>query len=187
MVSLPLVPPGKPLLDYTHRCKYRYKYFSFLSHFSHSVVLAIISMNSNSSYIHMTTASAPVSNLPPLPDVLPPGQGILKSWDPHFEVLFDNSLPCIAHSQSCRLLCPWNSPDKNTAAGSHSLLQGIFPTQWFSCVSCIGRQILSHLCNFGPELFLFSWTVARITNQLHHLWALLILMHPKWSSSWGLV
>ena len=28
-----------------------------------------------------------------------------------------------------RLRCPWNSPDKNTAVGSHPLLQGIFPTQ----------------------------------------------------------
>ena len=27
------------------------------------------------------------------------------------------------------LLCPWNSPGKNTGVGSHSLLQGIFPTQ----------------------------------------------------------
>ena len=28
-----------------------------------------------------------------------------------------------------RLLCPWDSPGKNTEVGSHSLLQGIFPTQ----------------------------------------------------------
>ena len=28
-----------------------------------------------------------------------------------------------------RLICPWNSPDKNTGVGSHSLLQGIFQTQ----------------------------------------------------------
>ena len=28
-----------------------------------------------------------------------------------------------------RLLCPWNSPGKNTGVGSCSLLQGIFPTQ----------------------------------------------------------
>ena len=28
-----------------------------------------------------------------------------------------------------RLLCPWNSPGKNTGMGSQSLLQGIFPTQ----------------------------------------------------------
>ena len=28
-----------------------------------------------------------------------------------------------------RLLSPWNSPGRNTGVGSHSLLQGIFPTQ----------------------------------------------------------
>ena len=31
--------------------------------------------------------------------------------------------------QPTRLLCPWNSPGQNTGVGSHSLLQGIFPTQ----------------------------------------------------------
>ena len=28
-----------------------------------------------------------------------------------------------------RLLCSWDSPDKNTGVGCHALLQGIFPTQ----------------------------------------------------------
>ena len=28
-----------------------------------------------------------------------------------------------------RLLCPWDSPGKNTRVGCHSLLQGIFLTQ----------------------------------------------------------
>ena len=28
-----------------------------------------------------------------------------------------------------RLLCSWNSPGKNTGVSSHSLFQGIFPTQ----------------------------------------------------------
>ena len=28
-----------------------------------------------------------------------------------------------------RLLCPWDSPDKNTGVGCHALLQGIFLTQ----------------------------------------------------------
>ena len=28
-----------------------------------------------------------------------------------------------------RLLCPWDSPGKNTRVGCHALLQGIFPTQ----------------------------------------------------------
>ena len=27
------------------------------------------------------------------------------------------------------MVCPWNSPGKNTGVGCHSLLQGIFPTQ----------------------------------------------------------
>ena len=30
---------------------------------------------------------------------------------------------------SARLLCPWDSPGKNTGVGCHALLQGIFPTQ----------------------------------------------------------
>ena len=31
--------------------------------------------------------------------------------------------------RSARLLCPWDSPGKNTAVGCHFLLQRIFPTQ----------------------------------------------------------
>ena len=31
--------------------------------------------------------------------------------------------------QPSRLLCPWDSPGKNTGVGCHVLLQGIFPTQ----------------------------------------------------------
>ena len=39
-----------------------------------------------------------------------------------------NSLP--SHGLSpVRLLCPWDSPGKNTGAGCHFLFQGIFPTQ----------------------------------------------------------
>ena len=30
---------------------------------------------------------------------------------------------------ACRFLSPWDSSDKNTGEGFHSLLQGIFPTQ----------------------------------------------------------
>ena len=44
------------------------------------------------------------------------------------------------------LLCPWNSPGKNTAVGCHSLLQGIFPTQESNphllCL-LIGKQFLT--------------------------------------------
>ena len=31
--------------------------------------------------------------------------------------------------QPTRLLCPWDSPGKNTGVGCHAILQGIFPTQ----------------------------------------------------------
>ena len=31
--------------------------------------------------------------------------------------------------QPAGLLCPWDSPGKNTGVGCHALLQGIFPTQ----------------------------------------------------------
>ena len=43
------------------------------------------------------------------------------------------------------LLCPWDSPGKNTGVGCHALLQGIFPTQRLdpSLLHC--RQVLYHL------------------------------------------
>ena len=52
------------------------------------------------------------------------------------------------------LLCRWilyqlryQGNPKNTGVGCHFLLQGIFPTQGsthISCISCIGRQVLYH-------------------------------------------
>ena len=53
-----------------------------------------------------------------------------------------------SHSlQLVRLLCPWNSLGENTGAGSHSLLQGIFPTQGSNQVSHIaGRHMHIYLC-----------------------------------------
>ena len=78
------------------------------------------------------------------------------------------SLPSLAMSQNCelqsvscsvvsdslwtpmdcsllgpRLLCPWNSPGKNTGVGCHSLLQGIFPTQGRNLGLLHCRQILT--------------------------------------------
>ena len=37
--------------------------------------------------------------------------------------------PVIPWTVPARLLCPWDSPDKNTGVGCHFLLQGIFLTQ----------------------------------------------------------
>ena len=37
---------------------------------------------------------------------------------------------CDPHGlQPARLVCPWDSPGKNTGVGCQALLQGIFPTQ----------------------------------------------------------
>ena len=49
--------------------------------------------------------------------------------------------------QPSRLLCPWNSPGKNTGVGSHSLLQRIFPTQGLKLGLPHCRQVLYHLSN----------------------------------------
>ena len=42
-----------------------------------------------------------------------------------------------------RLLCPWNSPGKNTGVGCHSFLQGIFLTQRSNWVSCIAGRFFT--------------------------------------------
>ena len=48
--------------------------------------------------------------------------------------------------QPARLLCPWDSPEKNTRVGCHALFQGIFQTQGLNprvlCLTWIGRQVL---------------------------------------------
>ena len=40
-----------------------------------------------------------------------------------------------------RLLCPWNSPGKNTGVGCHSLFQGVIPTQGWNMSLLHCRQI----------------------------------------------
>ena len=62
-----------------------------------------------------------------------------------------------------RLLCPWDSPGKNSGVGSHSLLQGIFPTQGSNPSLLHCRQIFYHLgyCAICLVwLFVTPWTVA---------------------------
>ena len=47
------------------------------------------------------------------------------------------------------LYSPWNSPGQNTAVGSRSLLQGIFPTRGLNPGLWHGRQILYKLSHKG--------------------------------------
>ena len=54
--------------------------------------------------------------------------------------------------EPARLLCPWNSPGKNTRVGGHSLLQEVFPTQGSNPGLLHCRQILYHLTHQGVTL-----------------------------------
>ena len=51
-----------------------------------------------------------------------------------------------------RLLCPWDSPGKNTGMGCHFLLQGIFPTQESNPGLLHCRQTLYPLSHQGSHL-----------------------------------
>ena len=53
-----------------------------------------------------------------------------------------------------RLLCPWNSPGRNTGVGSHSLLQGIFPTQGSNPGIPQCRQVFYQLSHQGSPRIL---------------------------------
>ena len=60
--------------------------------------------------------------------------------------------------QPARLLCPWDSPGKNTGAGCHTLLQGIVPTQgWNPGLPQCG-QILYQLSHWGKVAILDTFT-----------------------------
>ena len=52
--------------------------------------------------------------------------------------------------QPTRLLCPWNSPGKNSGVGCHFLLQGIFLTQELNLGLLHCRWILYHLSHLQP-------------------------------------
>ena len=48
--------------------------------------------------------------------------------------------------QPARLLCPWNSPRKNTGVDCHVLLQGIFPTQRSNSRLLLCRRVCVCVC-----------------------------------------
>ena len=60
-------------------------------------------------------------------------------------VMSDSVRPYV--TQTSRLLCPWDSPGKNTGADCHALLQGIFPTQ----------ELIVTICSSNPT----PWHTSR--------------------------
>ena len=90
---------------------------------------------------------------------------------------------CVLVTQSCgifcefmccspsRLLCPWNSTGKNTGVGSHSLLQGIFPTQWLNPGLLHCRQVFYCLSHQGSLIIL-----------MYHYLLIILLLVAIWVS-----
>ena len=68
--------------------------------------------------------------------------------------------------ESARLLCPWNSPGKNTGVGCHALLHGIFLTQGSNLGLLHCRQILYHLSHQGsPGCILHAFIYTHILGE----------------------
>ena len=77
-------------------------------------------------------------------------------------VTFDSLRP---HGlQPSRILCPWNSPSKNTGVGCHSFHQGIFLTQIWNLGILYCKQILYHLSHQEGGPVTQRWT----SNQNHN-------------------
>ena len=55
--------------------------------------------------------------------------------------------------KTIRLLCPWNSPGKNTGVGRYSLLQGTFWTEESKLGLLHCRQIFYHLSHQGSHIY----------------------------------
>ena len=80
-------------------------------------------------------------------------------WAPHTEEEILQEHPRTEFNQLClslcdpmepaRLLCPWDSPGKNTRVSYHALLQGIFLTQGSKLGLLHCRQILCRLSHQG--------------------------------------
>ena len=65
------------------------------------------------------------------------------------------------------LLCPWHSPGKNTRMGSHSLLQGIFPTQGLKSGLLHCRQITYQLSHQGSPTYVCMYMYIYINVWIY--------------------
>ena len=85
----------------------------------------------------------------------PPPRLLLRSC----QVASNALQPC--GPQPTRLLCPWALPGKNTGAGCHFLLQGIFPTRgWNPRLPLIGKVLPHGAPREAPGHTLAPWRPA---------------------------
>ena len=82
---------------------------------------------------------------------------------------------------------PWDFPGKNTGAGCHCLLQGLFPTQGLNPCLLHCRQILLPLSRWGSPWFLWVWVQNLFwwTDTQFILW-IDMLSQVLWASSFSL-
>ena len=76
-----------------------------------------------------------------------------------------SSIFCPSELELTRLLCPWDPPDRNTGVGSHSHLQGIFPTQGLNPGLLYYRQILYQLSHQRSPIHI-GFQVALVIKNL---------------------
>ena len=75
--------------------------------------------------------------------------GLIDAWVGPLVSRWVMSASLQPHGLYTRLLCPWNSPGKNTGVSSHFLLPRICPTQGSNPSLLHCRQILYHLSHQG--------------------------------------
>ena len=62
--------------------------------------------------------------------------------------------------QPIRLLCPWDSPGKNTEVGCHFLLDGIFLTQELNPgLPIAGRRFINWATQEAPDKNQYTFTI----------------------------
>ena len=72
------------------------------------------------------------------------------------KVLVTQSFPTLCDPMDyklARLLCPWNSPGKNTGVGSHSFLQGSSQARDRTQVSCIAEGFFTVCATRDAQIF----------------------------------
>ena len=118
--------------------------------------------------------------------------GCAGSWLQHVGSLCVCVCECVCVSRSvvsnclrphglylARLLCPWNSPGKNTGVGSLSLLQGIFPTQRLNPGLLHCRQILYHLSYQGSPVYI-NVSLLQLRNLAQRSCMIFLKLHSGW-------
>ena len=96
------------------------------------------------------------------------------STDVRAELL--QSCPPVCGQEPTRLLCPWDSPSRNTGVGCHALPQGLFLTQELnprlSCLLALAGRFFTtsstwEALSIDSSIYLKQWYFVLFTNRLN--------------------